>query len=147
MKLATRCIPLGTLPYNDIDLTGRMAAKLFEKIPFLPILPLVDSCDSVERRTLEDIPLIKVDGKKLTLLQLTNKEKKELEKLDKAFNTPNVKILESYAIKSPYIEKFINLIKKFKSPNAIVNLLGPFSISQMLNKMAEEQMLIDRSYR
>ena len=32
-------------------------------------------------------------------------------------------------------------------PNAVVNLLGPFSISQILINAAEEEMLIDKTYR
>ena len=39
------------------------------------------------------------------------------------------------------------MIKKFNSPNAIINLLGPFTISQMLMNAAEEQMLADKTFR
>ena len=39
------------------------------------------------------------------------------------------------------------MIKKFEPPYAVLNLLGPFTLSQRLQNAAEEQMLIDKNYR
>ena len=41
----------------------------------------------------------------------------------------------------------MQIIKKFKSKNAYINLLGPFTVSQILTRTAKEQILIDKSYR
>ena len=45
------------------------------------------------------------------------------------------------------MEKYLQMINKFKSPNAYINILGPFTVSQMLLASAQEQVLVDKSYR
>jgi len=147
MKLATRCIPLGTLPYDTVDSTTRMAAKLFEKLPFVAMLPNISKEDSLITRTLENIPGIKIKESKVKIKIASNHYKQGLSKLEKAFNHPELSNLEHFAIDSPFIEKYFQMIKKFKSPNATINLLGPFTISQILENVAEEEMLVDKTYR
>ena len=88
MKLATRCIPLGTLPYETIDTTTRMAAKLFEKLPFVAMLPEVSKEDTLISRTLENIPGIKIKDSKVKIKIASNHYKQGLSKLEKAFNHP-----------------------------------------------------------
>ena len=39
------------------------------------------------------------------------------------------------------------MIQKFHSKNACVNILGPFTVSQILTDTAHEQVLADKSYR
>ena len=147
MKLATRCIPLGTLPYETIDTTTRMAAKLFDKLPFVAMLPNISKEDSLITRTLDNIPGIKIKDSKVKIKIASNHYKQGLSKLEKAFNHPELVNLEHFAIDSPFMEKYFQMIKKFKSPNAIINLLGPFTISQILENVAEEEMLVDKTYR
>ncbi len=147
MKLATRCIPLGSMPYDNIEAITRMEAKLFEKMPFVAVLPKISEEDTLISRTLENIPGIKIEGKNVILKITSNHYKQNLSKLEKAFNHPTLDNLQPFAINSPFLEKYFQLIKKFKSPNAMINLLGPFSVSQILMKAAEEQMLTDRSFR
>ena len=147
MKLATRCIPLGALPYDTIESATRMAAKLFDKLPFVAMLPKVSKEDTVITRTLENIPGIRIKDSKVRLKITSNHYKQWMSKLEKAFNHPTLANLEPFAINSPFMEKYLQMIKKFKSPNAIINLLGPFTLSQMLDNAAEEQMLVDKTYR
>lgn len=147
MKLATRCIPLGALPYENINSTTRMVAKLFENLPYIPFLPKISENDTIINRTLEGIPGIKFKDSKIFLKTTTNSYKVALRNLDKAFNTPTPENLQPFEINSVFIEKFFQMIKKFHSPQAVINLLGPFSISQLLTNAAEEQKLIDKSFR
>lgn len=147
MKLATRCIPLGALPYENIESTTRLAAKFFEKLPFLPLLPKILENDNLLNRTLENLPGIKIKDSKVKFKASSNNYKQGIKKLDEAFNNPTLESLNDFAIDSPFLEKYFQLIKKFKSPNATINLLGPFTISQILTRAAEEQMLVDKSYR
>ena len=147
MKLATRRLPLGSLPYDNIEAITRMAAKLFKKIPFVAVLPEISEEDTLIKRTLEKLPGIRIQDKKVILKITSNHYKQNLSKLEKAFNHPNLENLEPFAIESPFMEKFFQMIKKFNSPNAIINLLGPFTVSQLLMNAAEEQMLTDRSFR
>ena len=147
MKLATRCIPLGTLPYDNIDTATKMVAKLFEKLPFNAILPVLNDEDSLVNRTLEFIPGVKIENKKVHFKITSSHYKKWMGKLDIAFNNPTMENLEPFAINSPFLEKYLQIIKKFQSPNAVINLLGPFTVSQLLLNAAEEQMLVDKTYR
>ncbi len=147
MKLATRCIPLGALPYSNIDLVTKFEAKLYQELPFLPLLPKISEEDTLMQRTLENIPGIKIEDHKVKIKIDSSHYKKRMSKLELAFNNPTLENLEIFAINSPFLEKFFQLIKKFNSPNAVVNLLGPFSISQILINAAEEEMLIDKTYR
>lgn len=147
MKLHTRCLPLGTLPYEKLDLATRMQAKLFEQMPYLAIYPLIDEEDCIIRRTFAGIPGVKIKGKKVVLKVSSNSYKENLTKLDKAYNNPNLDTLAPFAIESHFMEKFVQLAKKFKSHYACINLLGPFTISQMLLNAAEEQTLADKSFR
>ena len=147
MKLATRCIPLGALPYDSVESITRMAAKLFEKLPFVAMLPKISEDDTLINRTLENIPGVRIKDKKVLLKITSNHYKQNMSKLEKAFNHPKLENLEPFAINSPFMEKYFQMIKKFNSPNAIINLLGPFTISQMLENVAEEEMLVDKTYR
>lgn len=146
-KTIPRCIPLGALPYDNISSVTRMVAKLFPDIPSLVLLPKIDEDDSLIKRTFSNIPGIVFDDKGLKLKPTRPAFEEELKKLDKAFNNPSLINLEDYAIESIFLEKFIEIIKKFKSPYACVNLLGPFTVSQILTNAAKEQMLTDKSFR
>ena len=147
MKLITRCLPLGALPYDSIDIPAKMAAKLFEKMPFLAELPKVDEKENIITRTLENFPGVKVKDGKIILNTSSPSYKRDLHQLDIAFNNPTKENLEHFYTSSVYMDKFFSLIKKFKSPYAVVNILGPFTLSQKLMQAAEEQVLVDKSFR
>jgi hypothetical protein len=146
MKLATRCFPLGNLPYEEIEPTVRMEAKIFESFPYLALLPKIEPNETLLKRTLENIPGIKLEDNVVSA-QLTSKFQQELTKLDKAFTQPTKKNLEPYAISSVFLEKYCQLIKKFKPANACINILGPFTVSQILKSTADEQILMDKNFR
>ncbi len=147
MKLATRCIPLGSLPYDSIEPTTRMMAKFFEKLPYVAVLPQISSKDNITTRTLENIPGIKIENSKVKIKIASNHYKQRMSKLEKAFNHPTLENLEPFAIDSPFLEKYLQIIKKFESPSAVINLLGSFTVSQILENVAEEEMLVDKTYR
>lgn len=147
MKPIPRCIPLGALPYDDISSATRMVAKLFPENPSLVLLPLIDNEDTLIKRTLDKIPTIEFTKTGLSIKPATKESAKDIAKLDKAFNNPSLDKLEPFAIESVFIEKFFQIIKKFNSPYAYINLLGPFSISQVLLNAAKEQMLTDKTFR
>lgn len=147
MSFKTKYFPVGALAYGNIEPALRMMAKLFEKIPFVPELPKIMPDDNIDRRTLENIPGISFDGKKIVLKTGSEKYKEELKKLEKAFNNPTKENLAPFEINSELFTKFEHLIKRFKAPYACVNLWGPFTISQKLKQIAEDQMLADKSFR
>ena len=146
MKLVARSMPLGHLPYTDIRIITRMIAKLFEKNPYCPVLPLLETEDSVMKRTLSGIPCVRSDGKNIKFVP-ESKFKSELEDLDKAFHSFSQERLEKYSIDAPFFEKYTQIIKKFKSPNPYFALIGPFTLSQILSQLAGEQLLLNKIYR
>lgn len=147
MKLNSRCFPSGALAYTDIDHAVRMVAKLFEKTPYIPILPNIDPEDTILKRTLDKIPGIIVEGKKVSIRPGNEKYKQALADLEKACTNPEKELLEPYAIESVFMEKFEQLIHKFKSTEACVNLLGPFTLSQILMSVASEKIIADKSFK
>ena len=147
MDKSIKYIPFGSLPYEDVNIVAKMIAKLHNDIPYVPILPKINANDNILSRTLSKIPGVCIKGEKIKLSVATKLYNDELSKLEKAFNHPNIEHLEHFSIEAPFMEKFFQLIKKFKSQYALINLLGPFTITQMLTEVAEEQMLIDKTYR
>ena len=147
MKLATRCIPLGAMPYDNIDGTTKMVAKLFQKLPSLYRHPKISTEDTIINRTLSNIPGIKINDNKVMIKITSNHYKQNLAKLEKAFNYPILENLDFFAFESPFIDKYFQILKKFQSPETVINLLGPFTLSQILINAAEEEMLVDKTYR
>lgn len=147
MKLNTRCIPNGALPYENIETTTRMAAKLFEKIPYIPVLPKVNGKDSILRRTVSNIPGIIITDSDKIALRTSEKTEAGMKLLDKAFVSPKKENLAGFGFEAPFLEKFLQMVKKFKSPDACINLMGPFTLSQLLLENADIQMIADKNYR
>lgn len=147
MNLSTKNIPYGSLPYESVDTACRMMAKLYQKMPYLPMFPKISSDDTIVNRTFKNIPGVRIIDKKISLIISSNNYKNNLHKLEEAFNHPCMHNLDYFEMEAPFLEKFFQFINKFKSPNALINILGPFTVSQMLTQSAEEQMLIDKTYR
>ncbi len=147
MKLKSRCFPMGALPYNTIESATKLVAKFFDQMPYLAELPNISKTDTVLDRTFYNIPGVEIKDTKVILQTSGHAYQQGLAKLEKAFSNPTMENLEPFKIEAPFMEKYLQIIKKFKSANAVINLLGPFTISQLLAVAAEEQMLIDRSFK
>lgn len=147
MSFKLKCLPVGALAYNDLESAVRMEAKLFDKSPFLAELPNIYPNDTILNRTLYNIPGIAIENNKIQFKTGSKEYQLAIQHLEKTFNNPQKNQLDTYAIETDYFEKFKQLIKKFKSPYACINLIGPFTLGQMLNKAAEEQVLADKSFR
>ncbi len=147
MKLETKCLTFGAIPYENIEAVTRMEAKLLEKSPYLPFLPIINPEDTIEKRTLGGIPGVRIRNNKISLRTGSSSYIQGLQRLDRAYTNPVGATLEPFAFESPFIDKFFSLIKKFKSPQAYISLLGPFTISEKLTNIAEEQILADKSFR
>ena len=145
MKIKSKCIPMGAIPYTSVSTATRMIAKLFSDIPYLPFLPHVDKNDDIVKRTLTNLPGIVHKDNKYSINPNPDSYKPELIKLDKAYNHAEIEFLDQYSTESAFMEKYFQLIKKFKPHNACVNFIGPFSISQMLK--IDNQLLLEKSFR
>jgi len=147
MELAMKCLPVGALPYDNIKHTTAMMSKLFSKMPFIASLPNLSSGDTVTDWLFENTPGTIYKNGELKLKIGDEKYEKGIAELDKAFNNPDSGELDKFCFHAEFFEKYLQMIKKFNSPNACVNLLGPFTISQMITSTAKEQILADKSYR
>lgn len=147
MKLAMRSLPVGALPYNSVKSTTAMMAKLFQQTPFIAVLPNISKTESIKYRSLENLPGISYDEENLIIKVGTEEFRTRMFKLEKAFNKPEECSLEEYGFHAEFLEKFFQMIKKFKSPNAYINILGPFTFSQMVSSVADKQILFDKSYK
>ena len=147
MNYISRCIPMGALPYEAEPSIIRMMTKLFADIPYLPLLPKMEPNKTLFYRTLDKVPGIVFQGKGFTLVPRSKVLEEQFNALDKVFNNPNMELLEPYAVESVFMEKFLEIIKKFKPKEACINFIGPFTISQMLNGAADDQLLLDKYYR
>lgn len=148
MNIKSRTLPYGPIPYDNVSAAAKMMAKLFEQMPYLPLMPNIDANDSLLKRTLSGIPGMVFDGDgAVTFMPSIKGYKENLVKLEKAFNKAVEKHLDAYAFESVFLEKYFALIKKFRSANACINLLGPFTLSQLLKNADGTQLLLEKSYR
>ena len=145
MKLLFKCLPTGDLPYESNELATKLIVKLFENIPFLANLPNMSMSENLVYRTLENIPGIKIDGKKVVFKESSHLKPKFVA-MDAAFNNPNIENLEPYKMDTVFLHKYFQILDRIKPQETVVNLLGPFTISQMLSK-DDKQMLADKYYR
>ncbi len=146
-RISFKCLPYGDLPYTDCSLTTKMMLKLFENVPYLAMLPQASAQDNLFYRTLENIPGVIIKDKKVSFKSNTEDFKHELKELDNAFNHPYVELLEKYKIDSFFLPKYIQILKRIKPAETVINLLGPFTISQLLTTKDEQEILTDRCYR
>ena len=145
MKITFKCLPVGSLPYDNVSYAVKMMMKLFEKSPFLPFLPLVNP--EVLNRTIEGFRWIKHTNKKLILRTSGEGFKQDALNLDRAFNSPSAELLEPFKISSDFMDKFLLMMQRLKPAEAIINLMGPFSLLHMFESSEVTAPIADRSCR
>lgn len=149
MKLNFRNFPYGALPYDNIQLCKQMMLRLYENIPYLAQLPLVDKNDNINVRTFENIPCVTLKEGKFLLPDCTNEKFiTTLSKLENAYNSENPTDYDKYASNdTPYSNLYYEMLKRLKPEYTIVNLLGPFSFANMVFNKNATVLLTDRAYR
>ncbi len=147
MKTSFKCLPYGNLPYDSNEAATKMMVKLFESVPFLAMIPLQSSKDNLIFRTLENIPGVRFKDKRVYLKEKLSSFKQGLVALDVAFNTPSTENLEAYKFESSFLERYLQILKRVKPKETVVNLLGPLTVSQILINSDKSQLLIDKCYR
>ena len=147
MKLKLKCLPFGSLPYTEEALVTRMMVRLFEKTPYLPLFPLISKDDTVLKRTIDKLPGISINGKKIVLNIVSPFFPADAEKMEVVYNNPYDEDLEDYSVESFFSDKFFKMIERVRPTEAIMNLQGPFSLSQIIVNREENQLLADKFYR
>ena len=133
MQLNFKNLPIGSLPYNDIQLCKNMMLRLYENIPYLAELPLIDANDNVLYKTFNNVPNIKIkDG----VLMLPEDEDesiiKIIPKLDKLYNSFDPSDFTNYITETPYFYIYSEMLKKLKPKYTVINLVGPFSFASLI---------------
>lgn len=148
MKLNFKNFPVGNLPYNDIQSCKKMMLRLYEKLPFLPELPLIDNEDNIIARTFSGIPCLSVkDGK--FLLPETNSDvfNKAMIQYDKIFDSQSISDFDVFAVDAPYMDLYEAMLEKFEPQNTVIHLIGPFTFANMIFNKKTGVLLTDRIYR
>lgn len=147
MRLFLRCLPVGDMPYEDIKFTTKLIVKLFEQCPFLAVMPNASANDSVLKLSLENIPGVSFDEKKVKFTASDEKLRKHLVSLDTVYNNPTPEGLEQYKMDSVFLEKYLQIISRLKPRETVVNIIGPFTASQLLSTASDIQLLEEKYYR
>lgn len=146
-KILLKCLPVGSLPYDDKALTTKMMLKLFEQSPYLALLPNYSNDDNINYITLTNMPGVLLKDKRYYLTNNIDKFKEYSFYLDSVYNQPTAEKLELFEINASFMEKYLQILQRLKPAETVITLLGPFSISQTLIHKSGIQILADKMYR
>lgn len=146
-KVSFKCLPVGNLPYEDNMAATRMMVKLFEHIPYLAVMSVADQNDNLVNRTITHIPGVKIKDKRILFRDGNDNFKEATVKLDEAFNSFDLEKLEDFKLESFFFPKYMQILKRVKPKETVVNILGPFTVSQMIEHKDKLQLLSDKFYR
>ncbi len=146
-KFLLKCLPTGSLPYEDNSLAIKMMLKLFEHSPYLPLLPNLSAQDNIVDVTLGHMPGVGLKEKRYFLTSNIENFKQISLYLDSVYNEPTAEKLELFQIDTAFIHKYLQILERIKPAETVVNLLGPFSMSQTLNYKSGAQILADKMFR
>ncbi len=148
MDLNFKNLPVGDLPYDDIQLCKRMMLRLYENLPFLPELPLIDANDNIFNRTFNGIDCIKIKDGKILLPDAENdKFVLTLMKLDKIYNCETLSDFDDFVNDAPYMQIYEAMLEKFKPKYTVLHLFGPFTFANSVFNRNAGLLLTDRNYR
>ena len=145
MNLLLKNLPCGNLPYENLDGAVTMMLKMYEQSPYLPFLTKIEK-ENIYSRTLLNIPCIKFKDGKYFFGNTTKAFPVQLVQLEHDISDLD-KNIEKYAFESVFLKKYLKIIERIKPKEAVVNLLGPFSISQILKTKDDIQLLSEMCYR
>lgn len=146
-NIQLKTLPVGSLPYEDDKAATRMIVKLFGATPYLAMLPLANANENIKYRTLSNLDGVRLKDKKYYLCSNMDKFRQISVKLDTIFNNPTAENLEPYKFDSYFFPKYLQILNRIKPKETVVNILGPFTMSQILINKSDMQILSDKMYR
>lgn len=147
MELPEKVLPVGALPYDNIKQTTAVMARFFKCAPFIPLLPNFSPTESIINRTFENLPGVAFVDDKFVIKVGTAEFRERLSAYENAFNNIEEADINQFGFQAGFLEKYFQMIQKFKPPIAYINLLGPFTFYQLITDIAERQIIADKSYR
>ena len=148
MNLNFYNLPTGDLPYDDIQLCKRMMLRLYEQVPFLPELPLINPNDEIFHKTIENFPCINFnEGKMFIEDNNDNKLMQTVDLMNEIYNSEPPYDLDMLSTDTPFFNMYIEILKRIKPKHTVINLVGPFTLcNSIINKNAGS-ILSDKLYR
>lgn len=146
-NILMKTLPVGNLPYEDDKAATRMMVKLFELTPYLAMLPVANINENIKYRTLSNLDGVLSKDKRYYLCSDMDKFRQISVKLDTIFNNPTAENLEPYKFDSYFFPKYLQILNRIKPKETVVNILGPFSMSQTLINKSGIQILSDKMFR
>lgn len=148
MNLNFKNLPTGSLPYDNIQLCKQMVLRLYDKIPYLPELPIIDPNDNIINRSFGNIPGIVIkDGKILLPDENSDKFTLAMLDLDRVLNTADLREYEPYGVNAPFTELYYAMLEKFKPQYTVMNFTGPFTFTNSVFNKNATLLLTDKTYR
>ena len=142
--LLLKNLPVGSLPYEKIELTTKLMVKFFEHYPFLAHMPNVEGETDLISRAFVNMPGVKTNGKKFVY---SGDNSRQLLELDEAYNNPTEDSLKNFGFDCVFLERYLQALKRIKPKETVVNFLGPITFSQLLKVAEFDQILNDKFYR
>ena len=146
-KFLLKCLPTGSLTYEDNTLVIKMMLKLFENSHYITLLQNLSAQDNIVDVTLGHMPGVGLKEKRYFLTSNIENFKQISLYLDSVYNEPTAEKLELFQIDTAFIHKYLQILERIKPTETVVNLLGPFSMSQTLNHKSGTQILADKMFR
>ena len=148
MKLNIKNLPIVNLPYENINLCKQMMLKIYENLPFIAELPLIDPLENTLYRTVCNIPGIKLENKKILLSDSdTETFRKALKEIDAIYNSPTIENLEKFKFDAPFFEIYEQIIKRTKPHYTLIKFTGPFSFAEAVRNQNTVNLFTDKLYR
>jgi len=147
MKKTFRCLPVGDLPYDTDKAATKMTVRLFENVPFLANLPNASKDETLIKRTLMNTPGIVIKDNNAVFSDANPDLKSQFVLLDSTFNNPTPENLEVFKFETFFLPKYYQIIARIKPQETVVNLLGPFTVSQLLMTKEGTKFIADKFYR
>lgn len=151
MQLNLKYIPASVLPYSNVHSVSKFIEKFSAGCPFLPCLPRIDKNDNLLKRTFSGIESILLSDNTYSIIPDLKVFKTANASLDIAFKTMTG--IDAYAFESPFLKHYLDIIKKHKPKEAIINFVGPYTSLQILKSEIITQdeiskpLITDAAYR
>ena len=148
MNLNFYNLPVGNLPYEDIQLCKQMMLRLYENTPFLPELPLINPEDEVIHKTIDKFPCIQFKEGKIFIADSNNEKLiQTVNLMEKIYNSAPPYDLDMLSTDTPFFSMYIEILKRLKPKHTVINILGPFTLANTIFNKNAGSILSDKTYR
>ena len=136
--------PYGSLPHTNINSISNIFDKIYPQAPYNVLLPNISESDTLLNLTLGCFDGITFDGKNY---QINEDFFQRNDNLGYIIKNRDEISLDKFDNNTVYTKKFLEYISKKNPKYAIINLLGPYTLSQIFSKYFKTQILLDNDLK